>query len=144
MFTYFDLKKEEKTLRNENKSDDVRLVSIYKLLSPEHLLKLPFVNDSNSLDKKFYNELLHIIGLTEVKEGSKKLIQRKKESDRNLGSILEEAIIQLDSSEKISRLENPSQYGKNKEERLFNVALELSITWINRILFLKLYQELGM
>ncbi|NCS93861.1 MAG: type II restriction endonuclease, partial [Leptospira sp.] len=88
VFTYFDLKKEEKTLRNENKSDDVRLVSIYKLLSSEHLLKLPFVNDSNSLDKKFYNELLHIIGLTEVKEGSKKLIQRKKESDRNLGSIL--------------------------------------------------------
>lgn len=140
VFTHFDLKKEEKTLRNENKSDDVRLVSIYKLLSPEHLLKLPFVNDSNSLDKKFYNELLHIIGLTEVKEGSKKLIQRKKVSDRNLGSILEEAIIQLDSSEKISRLDNPSQYGKNKEERLFNVALELSITWINRILFLKLLE----
>ncbi|MFM6152354.1 MAG: hypothetical protein ACKPE3_05025, partial [Sphaerospermopsis kisseleviana] len=37
----------------------------------------PSANDSNSLNKNFYHELLHIIGLTEVKEGSKKLIQRK-------------------------------------------------------------------
>jgi hypothetical protein len=36
----------------------------YKLFSPEHLLKLPFANDSNSLDKEFYNELLYIIILT--------------------------------------------------------------------------------
>jgi adenine-specific DNA-methyltransferase len=27
-----------------------------------------------------------------------------------------------------------------KQERLFNVGLELSITWINRILFLKLLE----
>lgn len=140
VFSFFDLRKVEKILRNDIKSDDVRLVSIYKLLSPAHLLKLPFINDSNSLDKKFYTELLHIIGLEEVKEGNKKLIQRKKEKDRNLGSILEETIIQLDSSEKIYRLENPLQYGKTKDERLFNVALELSITWINRILFLKLLE----
>lgn len=113
---------------------------MFKLLSPEHLLKLPFANDSNSLDKRFYGELLHIIGLTETKDGSKKLIERNKEGERNTGSFLENAIIQLDSLDKISRLENPSQFGSNVQERLFNVGLELSITWINRILFLKLLE----
>jgi adenine-specific DNA-methyltransferase len=104
------------------------------------LLKLPFANDSNSLDKAFYSELLHIIGLTETKEGGKKLIQRKKEGERNPGSLMESAIVQLDNLDKISRLDKPSQFGENNQERLFNVALELSITWVNRILFLKLLE----
>src|SRR5690554_4536138 len=42
--------------------------------------------------------------------------------------------------DKLSRLDRPSQFGKTQEERLFNVGLELSITWINRILFLKLLE----
>ncbi|MBU2046384.1 MAG: Eco57I restriction-modification methylase domain-containing protein, partial [Bacteroidetes bacterium] len=119
---------------------DNKLIALFKLLSPEHLLKLPFTNDSNSLDKRFYSELLHIIGLTETKEGSKKLIERNKEGERNSGSILEDAIIQLDSLDKINRLDKPSQFGNTQQERLFNVGLELSITWINRILFLKLLE----
>jgi len=139
-FTYFNLQEYQKPLRNENKADDNKLIALFKLLSPEHLLKLPFVNDSNSLDKSFYSELLHIIGLTETKEGGKKLIGRNKEGERHTGSILEDAIIQLDSLDKISRLEKPGQFGANHQERLFNVALELSITWMNRILFLKLLE----
>ena len=139
-FAYFDIRKYQKSLRNDNKEDDKKLVALFKLLSPEHLLKLPFENDSNSLDKKFYSELLHIIGLSESKEGSKKLIGRNKEGSRNSGAILEDAIIQLDSLDKINRLDKPSHFGDTKEERLFNVALELSITWINRILFLKLLE----
>jgi len=139
-FTYFDIRDYEKPLRNADKKDDNQLIALFKLLSPEHLLKLPFANDSNSLDKRFYGELLHIIGLTETKDGSKKLIERNKEGERNTGSFLENAIIQLDSLDKISRLENPSQFGANLQERLFNVGLELSITWINRILFLKLLE----
>ncbi|WP_217166139.1 type IIG restriction enzyme/methyltransferase [Solitalea canadensis] len=110
------------------------------MLSPEHLLKLPFTNDSNSLDKRFYTELLHIIGLTETKEGSKKLIERKKAGERNAGSLLENTIKQLDSLDKIPRLDKPSQYGDNHQDRLFNVGLELVITWVNRILFLKLLE----
>jgi adenine-specific DNA-methyltransferase len=139
-FTYFNLQDYQKPLRNDNKADDAKLIALFKLLSPEHLLKLPFTNDSNSLDKRFYSELLHIIGLTETKEGSKKLIGRNKEGERNTGSILEDAIIQLDSLDKISRLERPGQFGNTQQERLFNVALELTITWINRILFLKLLE----
>ena len=139
-FTYFDLQEYQKPLRNADKADDNKLIALFKLLSAEHLLKLPFTNDSNSLDKRFYSELLHIIGLTETKEGSKKLIERNKEGERNSGSILEDAIIQLDSLDKINRLDRPSQYGNTQQERLFNVGLELSITWINRILFLKLLE----
>lgn len=139
-FTYFNLQDFQKPLRNSDKADDISLIALFKLLSPEHLLKLPFTNDSNSLDKRFYGELLHIIGLTETKEGGKKLIERNKSGERNTGSILEDAIIQLDSLDKLSRLDNPNQFGSTTQERLFNVALELSITWINRILFLKLLE----
>jgi len=139
-FTYFNIQDYQTPLRNNDKKDDHVLIALYKLLSPEHLLKLPFTNDSNSLDKRFYSELLHIIGLTETKEGSKKLIGRNKEGERHTGTLLEDTIIQLDSLDKLSRLTNPGQYGANPQERLFTVALELSITWINRILFLKLLE----
>lgn len=139
-FTYFNIQDYQKPLRNANKADDNSLIALFKLLSPEHLLKLPFANDSNSLDKRFYTELLHIIGLTETKDGNKKLIERNKQDERHTGTILEDAIIQLDSLDKLSRLERPNQFGTTTQERLFSVALELSITWINRILFLKLLE----
>jgi very-short-patch-repair endonuclease len=140
-YTWFELAAYEKALRNADKTDDNKLIALYKLLSPEHLLKLPFANDSNSLDKRFYSELLHIIGLTEVKDGGKKLIQRNKAGERHSGSLLEDAIIQLDSLDKLSRLDRNGQaYGANTQDRLFNVALELVITWVNRILFLKLLE----
>lgn len=139
-FTHFDIRDYEKALRNTDKQDDTKLVALYKLLSPVHLLKMPYANDSNSLDKGFYTELLHLIGLVETKEGSKKLIERPEPGRRNSASLIENAIEQLDSMQKVSRLENPARYGGNEQEILFNVALELAITWINRILFLKLLE----
>lgn len=139
-FTHFDIRDYEKPLRNKDKGDDARLIALFKLLSPPHLLKQSFANDSNSLDRKFYTELLHIIGLTEVKEGGKKLIDRRKKGERHAGTLIEEAIRQIDTLDKISRLDKPSQYGAGHEERLFAIALELSITWVNRILFLKLLE----
>jgi hypothetical protein len=129
-FTHFDLRELE----------NLDLLDIYKILSPEHLLKLPFVNDSNTLNKPFYNELLYIIGLTEVKDKGKKLIGRMKEGDRCDGSLIENAISRLDSLDKIAQLKNPEEFGTTDEERLFNVALRLSINWINRVLFLKLLE----
>ncbi|VXD23019.1 putative type IIS restriction/modification enzyme [Planktothrix serta PCC 8927] len=98
-------------------------------------------NDSNTLNKSFYSELLHIIGLTETKEKNKKLIKRQPEGQQNSGSLLENAILQLNSLDKISRLEKPEQFGETEQEQLFNIALELAITWINRILFLKLLES---
>ena len=137
---YFNVQDYQKPLRNADKSDDNVLIALFKVLSPVHLLKQTFANDSNTLDKSFYSELLHIIGLQETKSGSKKLIERRSDGDRHSGSIIEDAIIQLDSLDKLSRLKNPSRFGITTQERLFNVALALSITWINRILFLKLLE----
>ena len=139
-YTFIDIRRFEKPLRNNDKHDDRELIALYKIFSPEHLLKLSFANDSNSLDKNFYTELLHIIGLVETKEGGKKIIGRQKPGQRHPASLLENAIEQIDSLDKLSRLENVRQFGENKEERLFNVALELTITWLNRILFLKLLE----
>jgi adenine-specific DNA-methyltransferase len=139
-FTHFTFVELSKSAKNPENTDDQSLIALFKVFSPQHLLKLPFTNDSNSLDKRFYSELLHIIGLNEIKDGSKKLIERNKEGERHVGSILEDAIIKLDSLDKLSRIDKPNQFGNTKEERLFHVALELSITWINRILFLKLLE----
>ena len=139
-FAYFDLRDYEKTVTNRNREDDNQLIALYKILSPEHLLKLPFLNDSNTLDKGFYSELLHIIGLIETKDGGKRLIERNREGQRHLGTMLEDTIIQLDSLNKLNRLDKAFLYGETKEERLFSVALTLNITWINRILFLKLLE----
>ncbi len=138
--TYFDIRDFESIIKNANREDDNKLIALYKILSPEHLLKLPFANDSNNLDKTFYNELLHIIGLEETKEGSKKLIGRKIEKKRNPGSLIENSITILKYEDCLSQLSKLSDYGHNKEEQLFNIALELVITWINRILFLKLLE----
>ncbi|MTJ22197.1 type II restriction endonuclease [Dolichospermum sp. UHCC 0352] len=139
-FTYFDIRECQEYLQPGENPDDHKLIPLFKLFSPSHLLKLPFSNDSNTLDKGFYSELLHIIGLTETKEGGKKLIQRKKENERNPGSLIENAIVQLDSLDKISRIEKPERFGETSQEQLFNVGLELAITWVNRILFLKLLE----
>jgi hypothetical protein len=140
VYSYFDFEEYRSLLKNANGQDENPLIALFKLLSPEHLLKLPFINDSNSLDKGFYSELLHIIGLNERESKGKKIIERKDKNSRCAGSLIENAINQIDSLGKIKSIENPSHFGKNYEERIFNIALELTITWINRILFLKLLE----
>jgi adenine-specific DNA-methyltransferase len=136
--TIFDLKDYKTIIANEDKKDDKKLVALYKILSPTHFLKLPFANDSNSLDKRFYTELLHIIGLEEIKEGSKKIIQRKKQISE--ASFLENTIIKLHDKDCLRDLQDVTRFGLTKEEQYYNIALELCITWINRILFLKLLE----
>jgi hypothetical protein len=84
--------------------------------------------------------LLHIIGLTETKDGGKRLIERNKENQRNSGSLMEDTIIQLDTLDKVGRVKKSFLYGDNYNEKLFSIALELNITWINRVLFLKLLE----
>lgn len=120
----------EDAVKAVEKNDDKKLVALYKMLSPEGLLAKPFANDSNSLDRNFYAELLHIIGLEEVKEdkGGKKVIQRKKPANRDRASLLESAIYQLEDD------------FPNKEE-CEAMALRLCITWVNRLLFLKLVES---
>lgn len=134
-YCYFDIR--DYTF-DSNETENIEITSLYKILSPVHLLNLSFQNDSNTLDKGFYNELLHIIGLEETKEGSKKIIKRKKKPDK--ASLIENAFSILKSEERLRKVKNVKQYGSNIEEQYFNISLELVLTWINRILFLKLLE----
>ena len=81
--THFDIRTYETALKNADKEADKKLIQLFKILSPNHLLKVSFADDSNMLDEKFYKELLYIIGLEEAKEGSKFIIRRKLEDKRN-------------------------------------------------------------
>ena len=136
-YTYFDLRDYRDYLCSGN---DEKLIGLYKIFSPVHLLKLPFQNDSNSLNKNFYSELLHIMGLEEVGDKGKRVIMRKNPAERNEASMIENTINVLDAEDRLHHVEKLESYGPDRETQLFNIALELSINWINRILFLKLLE----
>jgi hypothetical protein len=131
--TYINLKQFEKIIASSNKGDDQKLINLYKVLSPAHLLKKPFANDGNTLNKEFYNELLYILGLAENKE--KKTIGRLSIEKRSDGSIIENTIASLKRLNHFGFIEN-----EDSEAKYFELALELCITWLNRILFLKLIE----
>ncbi|MDR1021679.1 MAG: Eco57I restriction-modification methylase domain-containing protein, partial [Prevotellaceae bacterium] len=127
-YAYFDIRDYDKILRNADKEDDKELIALYKYLSPVHLLKLPFDDESNRLNREFYAELLYILGLEEVKESGQKFIKRCAAGKREAGSFVENAIEALEMSDKLDNA------------NLFDTALDLSISWINRVLFLKLLE----
>ncbi len=136
----FDIRDYETVLNNDDDQDDKSLIELFKILSPNHLLKVPHSDDSNKLDKNFYTELLHIIGLEEIKDKSKLKIQRKDEARRDSGSLIENAIAIIETKDCLYKVKNLESYGETRDERLFGVALELCLTWINRVLFLKLLE----
>ncbi len=150
-FVHFSLKD---FLLNELKETDIsqidlpeiqrdKLIELYKLLSPVTLLGVKFANDSNSLNKDFYNELLYILGLEEQTENGKKIINRLPPSKRINGTIIENTIemILSEREEEIDEyLKQNNLTEKDKDEAVFSIALELVITWLNRILFLKLLE----
>jgi adenine-specific DNA-methyltransferase len=134
--TYFNLLDYKKNIEDNNPKNDDELIDLYKILSPEHLLNKKFANDSNSLNTDFYNELLYIIGLEESKETAKKTIRRINEAERNPGSFIENTISILKTNKYLG-------YDKSEEieNQYYETALELCITWLNRILFLKLLES---
>jgi hypothetical protein len=137
--TYFNINDFKDKINELEKIDEI--IALYKILSPEHLLKKPFANDSNTLDIQFYDELLHLLGLEETKDGGKKILYRLPEDRRNEGSFLENTIQTLKVNNSLSRIANKSEFGQTEEEQYFSVGLELCITWLNRILFLKLLES---
>ncbi len=138
-----DLSNYRKLLEKDELSRDEqkKLVPVFKLFTPTHLLKQPFASDSNELNKAFYRELLYIMGLKEYKEKGSHYITRLDEENRQHASLIENTITQLKSLNVISRLPNRSEFGEDEDKQLFNVAIQLLITWINRILFLKLLES---
>ena len=112
-FTYFNL---EEAIKDESKKD---LSFIYQLLSPQVLLKQQKTIDANTLNKKFYDELLYILGLEEKSESGKTTIVRS-----GVKNTLADAI--------------KKEYESLSEEEIF----ALLITWNNRVLFLCLLESM--
>ena len=119
-YLYFDIR----VLKSPND-----ILRFFRVLQPAHLLKSMKFTDTNKLNTAFYNELLYIIGLEEHKVDNKYIIERKPKGQRNTYSLLESTIYQLED------------YGVTDEKEQFDLALNLVITWINRILFLKLLES---
>lgn len=126
---YFNI--EELFLSNNSSIlNQQKIKHLYYFFSPENMLKEDIFVDSNSLNKNFYNELLYLMGLEETnktKTGS--LIQRLPKNKRQRGSLIENTIDRLQSKVKLS------------EEQYFNISMQLSVLWMNRLLFLKLLES---
>jgi len=88
---------------------------IYRFLSPDILLNKYNPSTGRALNKEFYDELLYIFGLKEVELNGKKKIVPNGVPNTFYSQI----------SEKV-----------NDEEKI----LDLIIIWLNRILFLKLFE----
>lgn len=95
------------------------LALIYQALSPNFLLKIPKYSDANTLNKDFYEELLYILGLEEKNEKGKTLIKPSC-TQNSLSYALKEQYKDLDDEE----------------------VMALLIAWNNRILFLRLLENL--
>ena len=99
--------------------DDLLLSRIYQILSPEILLKKNKIIDANTLHKKFYDELLYILGLQEIKENGKILIKLSNTKNSLSNSI-------------------KNAFPNISDEEVFS----LIILWNNRILFLRLLESM--
>jgi hypothetical protein len=119
-----------------DKFSDAHLNTLFKIFSNVHILGHSFGNDSNQLNQAFYHELLHIIGLEEIKEKGKKVINRKTESERDYASLLENTIFTLEDRDYLHNVKTITG-----DDKAFEIGLELCLTWINRILFLKLLES---
>ena len=127
-FTYLDLKQFAKEIKNDGIIRNKQFIAAYKLLSPTHLLRLPFKSDHNTLNDNFYKELLYIMGVEEVAENKVHKIKRLK-ADKQSYSLIEQAYLELE------------EYFPYDGDERFETALGLVLTWINRILFLKLLES---
>ena len=100
---------------------------IYKAFSPEFLLKFGFNQKTTThmLNDRFYQELLHILGLKEATEKNRTVIQ----IDFAIKNSLADQVFHKYTIDK----ELPAEEGT---ERTF----ELIIIWLNRLLFIKLFE----
>ena len=108
-----------KILDNSLNDNDIRqLKYLYKALHPDFLLREYSPKDSNELNEKFYKELLYILGLKEESQNQKKII---------VASDIE------------GTLRDRISYDLNCNK--FDDVINLIIVWLNRILFLKLFES---
>ena len=120
-YVYFDMK----DIKNDKSQKT--LPYLYKILSKFYLLKekYTFQVSSHTLNRKFYNELLYIMGLKESKEKNTKVIKIDLSIKNSIGYQVYRRFIDK---------ENKSE--QEATERTF----ELLIIWLDRILFIKLFE----
>lgn len=109
-----------------NKKDNESLLLFVKFLSDGNLFNKIDMIEKNSLNKKFYKELLYIIGLKETKQKSK-IVLEKLDNNFSFISLIKKRL--LDKEIYI------------KDDLLQEKALELSLLWINRLLFIQLFSS---
>ncbi|NEU69296.1 DUF7149 domain-containing protein [Spirosoma agri] len=141
--TYLNLREVADTLTLLPEQSNRLLVPVVKLFSPAHLLKQPFSSGTDAFNQRFYEELLHIIGIHEqsVKKSGSRL-QRLPETERSAGSLLENTITQLRTHSVLAGLDDADRYGEAEEDQLIAVGLELCLTWLTRVFFLKVNEQL--
>ena len=127
-YTYLNLA-DVAAVNTEHVPHSRKVTSAYRLLSPAHLLKQPVMYDHNELSMAFYHELLYIMGLEEVMVDNIARIVRCKPGHRQPHSLLEDTIRLFDERGALMS-------DDDKEE----AALGLVMTWVNRLLFLKLLE----
>ncbi|AWM31603.1 type IIG restriction enzyme/methyltransferase [Hymenobacter nivis] len=120
-------------------------IQLLKLFSATHLLRLPLPGaDGNTLNRAFYTELLYLMGLEEVSDKGRKLIRRCAPERRHAAALLENAIEQLRAENLLERLPAAERaaYGSDAdpERQCEEIALALCLTWVSRLLFLKLLE----
>lgn len=124
-FTYINIKDCYKQYLHHHEAP---LKPLFKLLNVNYLMKIPVRNDSNELNNDFYRELLYVMGIEEWTDKETQKIRRIKSGVQKF-SLMEQIW---------SRLED---YPASNDEERFETAMGLLITWINRILFLKLLES---
>ena len=115
------------SLEGWDKMSDQELSAICKLLSPYFLLGKRR-RDANDMNDEFYKELLYIIGLEEKSKNGNTTIQRIANSPE-AGSLIESTMSWLMAHDDLS------------EDAKYDAALELVLTWVNRLLFIKLVES---
>ena len=115
------------SLEGWDKMSDPKLSAICKLLSPYFLLGKRR-RDANDMNDEFYKELLYIIGLEEKSKNGNATIQRIA-NNPEAGSLIESTMSWLMAHDELS------------EEEKYDAALELVLTWVNRLLFIKLVES---
>ena len=109
-----------KPILAQDKADFKSLKPIFKAFHKDFLLDEFNPNDANSLNSAFYEELLYILGLCEVKESSKLLIKPSSQSANTLYNAI------------LAKLPQDKQG--------FERVMSFVVLWLNRILFLKLIE----
>lgn len=109
-----------KPILAQDKADFKSLKPVFKAFHKDFLLDEFNPNDANSLNSAFYEELLYILGLCEVKESSKLLIKPSSQS----ANTLYNAIL--------------AKLPQDKQD--FERVMSFVVLWLNRILFLKLIE----